>query len=200
MAKKGQPMDESAGRAGGPLKGLEAVSAGPKSRGLPPVHLWDPEFCGDIDMEIRADGSWWYMGSPIGRPAMVRLFASILRKEPDGSIVMVTPVEKVGIRVADAPFVAVLMRVEGKGRGQRLIFTTNVGDETVAGPENPIRVETDPETGEPRPYVHVRGGLEALIARAVFYDLVELAQSEERDGRTHLSVQSDGARFELGAA
>jgi hypothetical protein len=198
MAKKGQAMADDGAVSGKALKGLEAVTAAPKQRGLPPVHLWNPEFCGDIDMEIRADGSWWYMGSPIGRQAMVRLFASILRKEPDGSIVLVTPVEKVGIRVEDAPFVAVLMRIEDPGPGQRLVFRTNVGDETVAGPENPIRVEIDPETGEPRPYVHVRAGLEALIARAVFYDLVELAEAREAGGRTVLRVRSGGAVFELG--
>lgn len=158
-------------------------------RGLPPVHLWNPAHSGEIDIVIRPDGSWWHEGARISREALVRLFSTVLRKDPDG-FWLVTPVEKMRITVEDAPFVAV--RVDRTEEGLR--FTTNVGDEVTAGPDNPIRVETG-EGGEPRPYVHVRRGLEALIARPVFYELVEMA--EERDGR--LDVQSGCVQFDLGA-
>jgi uncharacterized protein len=153
------------------------------------VHLWHPAHCGDIDIVIRKDGRWFHEGSPIGREALVRLFSTVLRKDPDG-IHLVTPGEKLKITVEDAPFVAV--RVDR--RGDRLVFLTNVGDETEAGPGNPIRVEVSAD-GEPRPYVHVRAGLEALIARPVFYELVSMA--EERDGQ--LGVSSGGAWFPLGS-
>lgn len=143
------------------------------TRGLPPVETWDPPFCGDIDMEIRRDGTWFYEGTPIGRPGLVKLFASILIREEDAYF-LVTPVEKVGIRVQDAPFVAVDFDIDGEGEGQILTFTTNLDDVTVAGPEAPMRVERDPETGEPAPYVRVRRNLDALIDRKSFYRLVEL--------------------------
>lgn len=172
------------------LEGVaDAVKQAP-GRGLPPVHLWTPAHSGEIDIRIATDGAWYHEGGRIGREAMVRLFSTILRKDPDG-IYLVTPVEKLKITVEDAPFVAVRVDREGEA----LKFTTNVGDEVTAGPENPIRVEVA-EDGEPRPYVHVRRGLEALIARPVFYELVEMAQ--ERDGR--LGVASGGAWFDLGAA
>lgn len=144
-----------------------------KSRGLPPVHLWNPPFCGDLDMRIARDGTWYYLGTPIGRPALVRLFSSILKKEGD-KYVLVTPVEKVGITVDDAPFVAVDYDVIGEGPDQILTFTTHVGDTAVAGPDHPIRVERDPETGEPSPYVLIRANLEALIDRKSFYRLVDI--------------------------
>jgi len=166
------------------------------ARGLPPVERWHPAHCGDIDIRIARDGTWYHMGSPIGRRELVRLFSTILRKDPDGYH-LVTPAEKMRIAVEDAPFLAVLLRVEGEGLGQRLIFTTNVGDETVAGRDNPIRVETDPHTDEPAPYVHVRRGLEAKIARSVFYQLADMAVEGE-DGV--LGVWSDGAFFALGRA
>ena len=172
-----------------------AETEGRKARGLPPVHLWNPEFCGDIDMRIARDGTWFYMGTPIGRERLVRLFSTILRHDEDGKYYLVTPVEKVGIRVDDAPFLAVAMSVEGEGRGQTLTFTTNVGDATVAGPEHPIRFEVDGETGEPAPYVHVRARLEALINRAVFYDLVELGTEAEHEGRRWFGVWSAGVFF-----
>jgi hypothetical protein len=176
---------------GDPLDRIEdaATKAGP--RGLPPVHLWNPAHVGDIDIRIRTNGEWLHEGRVIGRPALVRLFSTILRKDPDG-ICLVTPVVKLRIAVEDAPFVAVAV----DRRGKALVFTTNVGDEVEAGADHAIRVETDPTTGEPRPYVHVRGGLEALIARPVFYDLIAMA--EERDGR--LSLASNGERFILGDA
>jgi hypothetical protein len=172
------------------LEGVAAAAKQAPGRGLPPVHLWNPPHCGEIDIRIATDGAWYHEGGRIGREALVRLFSTILRKDPDG-IYLVTPVEKLRITVEDAPFVAV--RVDRAGGALR--FTTNVGDEVLAGPENPIRVETAPD-GEPRPYVHVRRGLEALIARPVFYELVEGA--EERDGR--LGVTSNGAWFDLGPA
>jgi uncharacterized protein len=165
-------------------------------RGLPPVEKWHPAHCGEIDIRIAKDGTWFHMGTPIGRREIVRLFSTILRKDPDG-FHLVTPVEKMRITVEDAPFMAVLLRAEGEGRDQRLIFTTNVGDETVAGAENPIRVETNPHTEEPAPYVHVRKGLEARISRNVFYQLAEMASPRE-DGV--LGVWSSGTFFPLGRA
>lgn len=144
-----------------------------KGRGLPPVHLWNPPFCGDLDMRIARDGTWFYLGTPIGRFELVKLFSSILKLE-DGKYFLVTPVEKVGITVDDAPFVAVDFEAKGAGETQVLTFETHVGDFVVAGPENPIRVVRDPQTGEPSPYVMVRAGLEALIDRKSFYRLVEI--------------------------
>jgi hypothetical protein len=184
------------GQKGAPAGLLSAAeSEGKKARGLPPVHLWNPDFCGDIDMRIARDGTWFYLGTPIGRERLVRLFSTILRHDEDGKYYLVTPVEKVGIRVDDAPFLAVAMTVEGKGRDQRLTFTTSVGDSAAAGGEHPIRFVIDKETGEPAPYVHIRARLEALINRAVFYDLVELGAEEERDGRRWFGVWSGGVFF-----
>ena len=150
----------------------DAVRAS-KTRGLPPVHLWNPLFSGDLDIRIARDGTWYYLGSPIGRPALVKLFSSILKKE-DGKYFLVTPVEKVGITVDDAPFVAVDVEAEGEGTDQILRFTTQVGDAATAGPDHPIRVERDPESGEPAPYVLIRANLEALIDRKSFYRLIDL--------------------------
>lgn len=191
------PEDKEPGERSAAPSGLLAAAEteGRKARGLPPVHLWNPEFCGDIDMRIARDGTWFYMGTPIGRERLVRLFSTILRHDEDGKYYLVTPVEKVGIRVDDAPFLAVAMSVEGAGRDQTLTFTTNVGDATVAGPEHPIRFVVDRETGEPAPYVHVRARLEALINRAVFYDLVELGTEEEHEGRRWFGVWSSGVFF-----
>ncbi|WP_158965178.1 DUF1285 domain-containing protein [Chachezhania sediminis] len=163
-----------------------------KSRGLPPVHLWNPPFCGDLDMRIARDGTWFYLGTPIGRKELVKLFSSILKLE-DGKYFLVTPVEKVGITVDDAPFVAVDFTADGEGRDQVLTFTTQVEDVTVAGPDNPLRVVKDPETGEPSPYVHVRAGLEALIDRKSFYRLVDLG--EDHDG--WFGVWSSGTFFPI---
>ncbi|MGB7243060.1 MAG: DUF1285 domain-containing protein [Sulfitobacter sp.] len=152
---------------------LVAAISAEKTRGLPPVHLWNPDFCGDLDMRIARDGTWFYLGTPIGRPALVKLFSSILKKEGDDYF-LVTPVEKVGITVDDAPFVAQDFDAKGEGQDQILQFTTHVGDVAVAGPDNPIRVERDPETGEPSPYILIRSNLEALIDRKSFYRLVDL--------------------------
>lgn len=143
------------------------------TKGLPPVHKWNPPFCGDIDMHIKRDGKWYYEGGLIERSSLVRLFSTILKREGDRYF-LVTPVEKVGITVEDAPFVAVDVEVKQLGPDQVLHFETNVGDNLLAGKDNPIRVQRDPETGEPSPYVLVRDNLEALIDRKSFYRLVEL--------------------------
>jgi uncharacterized protein len=178
-----------------PKPGLEGVAQAAKAageRGLPPVHLWNPPHCGEIDIRIRKDGVWFHEGTPIGREALVRLFSTVLRLDPDGYH-LVTPVEKMRITVEDAPFIATRVdRLESHG-GDALVFQTNVGDTVTAGPENMIRVEIDPETGEPRPYVHVRRGLEALIARPVFYELAEMAQ---QNGDVW-GVSSNGAFFAI---
>ncbi|MCX7644936.1 MAG: DUF1285 domain-containing protein [Rhodobacteraceae bacterium] len=172
-----------------------AASAGAATRkGPAPVHLWNPPFCGDLDMEIRRDGTWFYLGTPIGRPELVRLFSSILKREGDRYF-LVTPVEKVGIRVEDAPFVAVDFRAEGEGRDQRLTFVTQVGEEVEAGPDHPIRVERDPATGEPSPYVLVRANLEALIDRKSFYRLVEIGVHEVHGGERWFGLWSGGVFF-----
>ncbi len=165
-------------------------------RGPAPVHLWNPPFCGDLDMRIARDGTWFYLGTPIGRAPLVRLFSSILKREGDRYF-LVTPVEKVGISVDDAPFVAVDFTAEGEGEAQRLSFTTQVGDEVAAGPEHPIRVERDPATGEPSPYVMVRRGLEALIDRKSFYRLAELGCERPVAGVAQFGLWSDGAFFPL---
>ena len=144
-----------------------------KTRGLPPVHLWNPPFCGDLDMRIARDGTWFYLGTPIGRPGLVKLFSSIIKKEGE-KYFLVTPVEKVGITVDDAPFVAVDFEAAGDGINQILKFVTHVGDEMVASGDLPIRVMRDPDTGEPSPYVRVRNNLEALIDRKSFYRLVDI--------------------------
>ncbi len=171
-----------------------AASAAAKGKGLPPVHLWNPPFCGDLDMRIARDGTWFYEGTPIGRPALVRLFSTILKLE-DGKYFLVTPVEKVGITVEDAPFVAVDFAVSEQGVDQVLRFTTNVGDTVSAGHDAPIRVTRDPATGEPAPYVMIRAGLEALIDRKSFYRLVELAVHHEHEGENWYGLWSGGVFF-----
>jgi hypothetical protein len=181
-----------ASRPDDPFAALFAYAGTEQAGGaLPPVHLWNPAHCGEIDIRIARGGTWFHEGTPIGRPALVRLFSTVLRRDPDG-YVLVTPAEKLSIVVEDVPFMAV--RVDRTGDGLR--FLTNVGDAVTAGPEHPLRVETDPVTGEPAPYLHVRGGLEARLARPVFYELAEMA--EARDGE--LRVQSCGAWFSLGRA
>lgn len=180
-----------------PKPSLDSVMSAARQapgRGLPPVHLWNPVHCGEIDIVIKRDGRWMHEGAVIAREAMVRLFSTILRKDPDG-FHLVTPVEKLTITVEDAPFIAV--RVDRAGEALR--FVTNVGDEIEAGSENPIRVEVGGD-GEPRPYVHVRRGLEALIARPVFYELVEMAAERQTAEGPTLGVTSNGAWFPLGPA
>ena len=164
-------------------------------KGPPPVHLWHPPFCGDIDMRIARDGTWFYQGTPIGRPALVRLFSQILRREGDAYF-LVTPVEKVGIKVDDAPFLAVDFDASGDGMAQVLRFTTKTQDEFVASDQNPIRVARD-AAGQPSPYVHVRAGMEALIDRKSFYRLVDLAVIAPYMGAEWLGVYSSGAFFPM---
>lgn len=153
-------------------------------------------FCGDLAMRIARDGTWFYQGSPIGRPAMVKLFSSVLRREADGSFWLVTPYERGRIVVEDAPFQAVECDAEGEGEGQRLTFRSNVDDKVVAGPEHPIRVSEN-DQGEPSPYVLIRPGLEARIVRSVFYRLVELAVPDPKDP-SRLGLWSNGQFFPLG--
>ncbi len=164
--------------------------------GRPPVHLWNPPFCGDLDIVIERDGSWIHEGTPIGRPKLVRLFASILRREGDAYF-LVTPVEKVGITVKDVPFVAVDVDAEGAAAARQLRFVTNVGDSVVADADHPIRVSHDPDSGEPAPYVMVRDGLEARIDRKSFYRLVEFGETAAVDGREWFGVRSSGQFFAM---
>lgn len=171
---------------------LAASATAVQGRGLPPVHLWNPPFCGDLDMRIARDGTWFYMGTPIGRPALVRLFSTILRRDEDDYF-LVTPVEKVGITVDDAPFVA----VDFNQRGDDLVFETNVGDTFVAGPDHPIRVSRNAQTDEPAPYVLVRSNLEALIDRKSFYRLVEIGHTATHDGSDWFGVTSGGVFFPM---
>lgn len=171
--------------------------AGDKPRGPAPVEKWNPPFCGDLDMEIRADGTWFYMGTPIGRAPLVQLFSTVLHKDEDGKTYLVTPVEKVGIRVADAPFIAVEMSVSGRDGDPLLTFRTNVGDVVEAGRNHPLRFTTGGDNDELKPYLLVRGRLEALVSRAVMYDLVDLGEVIEVDGREMFSVRSGGEVFPI---
>ena len=168
---------------------------GDRKKGLPPVERWNPPFCGDIDMEIRADGTWFYMGTPIGRAPLVRLFSTVLRRDADQKTYLVTPVEKVGIRVADAPFLAVEMSVTTRDDRQILTFRTNVGDVVEAGREHPIRFVIHGDNNELKPYLHVRGRLEALVTRAVMYDLVELGETIAIADLPMFCLRSGGAIF-----
>jgi uncharacterized protein len=158
------------------IRGLGALA---KTKGLPPVEKWDPPFCGDIPMRIGADGLWHYMNSPIGRLPLAQLFSSILRRDGDGKFYLVTPVEKCGIVVDDAPFCAVRLRVEGQGRAQVLYLETSMEDEVAVGAAHPLRFEDEAGTGGLKPYVLIRRNLEALVSRPLFYDLVALAVVEE---------------------
>ena len=179
------PPDDLAGLS------LAAIARLAEEKKLPPVELWNPDHCGDSDMRIAADGSWYHQGAPIAREAMVRLFATLLRREPDGGHVLVTPVEKLAIQVDDAPFVAVELKAEGSGADARLAFRLNTGELVIAGPEHGLRVAEDARGL--RPYLHVRAGLEASIARPVYYELAELALAAGDPP----GVWSDGAFFPL---
>ena len=183
----------------GDAAGLQALisRATRAGQGLPPVERWNPDFCGDLDMEIRQDGTWFYLGTPIGRMPLVQLFSTVLRKDADGKTYLVTPVEKVGIRVVDAPFVAVEMTVTGEDDGQVITFRTNVGDVVEAGPDRPMRFVDEDETGGLKPYVLVRGRLEALVARPVMYELVEYGEEIEIDGEPMFAVRSKGEVFPI---
>jgi hypothetical protein len=184
MAKTGQKS----------LEGLTASLPRAGDKGLPPVHLWDPPFCGDIDMRIAADGTWFYMKTPIGRPALVKLFAGVLKREGDKHF-LVTPVEKVGIAVDDAPFVAVEMKVEG----DVLNFRTNVDDWVACGPGHALRFEPE-TTGGLKPYLHVRRDLWARLTRPLFYDLVERGEERTVDGRDVFGVASGGEFYVMADA
>jgi hypothetical protein len=158
------------------------------------VHLWNPPYCGEIDIRIAKDGLWYYLGTPIGRQPLVDLFAGVLKLE-DGKYFLVTPVEKVGIVVEDAPLFVVDAEAAGEGQAQAVSFFTRTGDVVVAGPDHPIRVERDPETGEPSPYIHIRRGLEARIDRKTFYRLVDLCTHEVLDGSDWFGLWSGGTFF-----
>ena len=175
--------------------GLDGIAAAVPKKGLPPVERWNPPFCGDIDMRIASDGTWFYLGTPIGRPALVRLFASVLKREGD-KYFLVTPVEKVGIVVEDAPFLAVELAVESGAAGQVLRFRTNVDDWVEAGPGHRLRF-APAESGGLKPYLHVRRELWAKVTRALFYDLVELGEEREVDGEPKFGVVSGGEFFAM---
>jgi hypothetical protein len=191
------------GQAGPPTTGanldnLASAARNEGKRGLPPVHLWNPEFCGDIDMRIGSDGSWFYMGTPIGRPALVRLFSTILKREGDKHF-LVTPVEKVGIRVDDAPFMAVEMQKEADGNATRLHFRTNVDDWVDCDADHQLRFKAAADGGL-TPYLHVRSNLWAKVTRALYYDIVDMGEEQMVDGREMFGVTSAGVFFPMGAA
>ena len=192
MAKEGQS---------GP-GGLDAIASAAKraaAKGLPPVHLWNPPDCGDIDMRIAADGTWFYQKTPIGRPALVRLFASVLKREGD-KYYLVTPVEKCGLAVDDAPFLAVELYVEQDSAGRILHFRTNVDDWVACGPGHALRFDPQPATEGLKPYVHVRRGLWAKVTRPLFYDLVELGEEREVGGQRMFGVISSGEFYAMAPA
>lgn len=173
---------------------MASITSSAKGTGPAPVHLWNPPFCGDLDMRIARDGTWFYQGTPIGRPGLVKLFSSILKLE-GGKYYLVTPVEKVGITVDDAPFLAIDFEIKGAAKDQVVTFETQVGDRVSAGPEHPLRVMRDAETGEPSPYVMVRDGLEALIDRKSFYRLVDICVHAPVKGKSWFGLWSGGAFF-----
>jgi uncharacterized protein len=182
--------------------GLDAIAGAARregTKGLPPVHLWNPPFCGDIDMRIAADGTWFYQKTPIGRAALVKLFASVLKREGDKHF-LVTPVEKCGIAVDDAPFLAVELEVEDAGAGRQLHFRTNVDDWVACGPGHALRFEPETATGGLKPYLHVRRDLWAKVTRALFYDLVELGEEREIAGARMFGVASGGEFFAMAPA
>jgi len=182
--------------------GLEGIAQAVRregAKGLPPVHLWNPPFCGDLDMRIAGDGTWFYLKTPIGRPALVRLFASVLKREGD-KYFLVTPVEKCGIQVDDAPFMAVEMQVEDGRDGRVLHFRTNVDDWVACGKDHALRFEPEPGTGGLKPYLHVRSGLWAKVSRALFYDLVELGEERRIEGQQMFGVASGGEFFVMAPA
>jgi uncharacterized protein len=177
-----------------------AVSGRPgERRGLPPVHLWNPPFCGDLDIRIASDGTWFYLGSPIGRLPLVKLFASVIKREGD-KYFLVTPVEKIGIQVEDAPFLAVEMRSDMDADGRRLSFRTNVDDWVACGPDHALRFEPEEETGGLKPYLHVRSNLWAKITRALLYDLVEIGEERDIEGTRLYGVESAGLFFPMARA
>ncbi len=181
------------------LDGIARAARSEAAKGPPPVHLWNPPFCGDLDMRIASDGTWFYLKTPIGRPALVRLFASVLKREGE-KYFLVTPVEKCGIQVDDAPFMAVEMQAEGSGEARVLHFRTNVDDWVACGRDHALRFEPESGTGGLKPYLHVRRGLWAKVSRALFYDLVELGEEREIDGQRMFGVASGGEFFVMAPA
>ncbi|HZH11587.1 MAG TPA: DUF1285 domain-containing protein [Microvirga sp.] len=177
---------------------MQALGPEGKRRGPPPVERWNPPYCGEIDMRIAADGSWHYMGTPINRPALVRLFSTVLRKDPE-RYVLVTPVERVGIVVEDAPFLAVEMAVEGEGENRQIAFRTNVDDLVQVDSSHPLRFERDGHDGV-KPYVKVRGDLWALVTRALALDLIALAEEREIEGQTMFGIAARGSFFTIASA
>jgi hypothetical protein len=192
MAKQGQAGDS-------PLDVILGAVKQAGTKGPPPVHLWNPPFCGDLDMRIAADGMWHYLGTPIGRPAMIHLFASVLKRE-DGRYFLVTPVEKVGIKVDDAPFLAVAMEQDGVGKERALVFRTNVDDVVRCDAEHALRFEPEDGTGGVKPYLHVRRDLWALVTRALFFVLVALGEMRRFEGREQYGIASAGAFFPMAPA
>ncbi|MGI9351806.1 MAG: DUF1285 domain-containing protein [Rhizobiaceae bacterium] len=181
------------------LNGLESLvsRAGGKGKGLPPVDKWNPEFCGDLDMVIKSDGTWFYMGTPIGRHALVKLFSSVLRKDDDGKTYLITPVEKVGITVEDAHFIIVEMNAHDRDGQQVITFRTNMDDVFEVGSEHPLRFVTVEENEGIKPYVLVRGRLEGVLARSVMYELIAHGEEVEVDGRLMFSIKSNGVTFPI---
>jgi hypothetical protein len=200
MAKQGQMPDlqKASDNAANRLDGLTQAARNAGAKGLPPVHLWNPPFCGDLDMRIAGDGTWFYLGTPIGRPALVRLFSTVLKRE-NGKYFLVTPVEKVGIRVDDAPFLAVEMQQDGEDGGRSLRFRTNVDDWVTCDADHPLRFEMAADGGLV-PYLHVRADLWAKVTRAIYYDLVELGEERIVDGREVFGVASGGQFFVMADA
>jgi hypothetical protein len=190
IAAAAQQAAKDAGDAGSTQKGTQ--------KGMPPVHLWNPPFCGDLDMRIATDGTWFYLGTPIGRPALVRLFSTILKRE-DGKHFLVTPVEKVGIRVDDAPFLAVEMQKDGEGPDRRLRFRTNVDDWVACDSAHRLRF-TAAADGGLTPYLHVRADLWAKVTRALYYDLVDMGEERVVDGRAMFGIASAGEFFAMADA
>ena len=183
-------------------QGLDAIAGAARQageKGLPPVHLWNPPFCGDLDMRIASDGTWFYLKTPIGRPALVKLFASVLKREGE-KYFLVTPVEKCGITVDDAPFLAVELKVEQARLRRILHFRTNVDDWVACDAEHALRFTPEPETGGLKPYLHVRRGLWAKVTRALFYDLVELGEERAIDGVAMFGIASAGEFFAMAPA
>jgi hypothetical protein len=182
------------------LGGLEALlksNSEKSAKGLPPVHLWNPPFCGEIGLKIAADGTWYYQGSPIGRKAMVQLFSTVLRKDDDGQHYLVTPGEKIGIEVEDAPFTAVEMFRTGEGVEQAIAFRTNVDDIVPVDKKHGLRFVQDPKHQGLKPYILVRGRLEALVSRALYYDLVEISHTHTMNGTDYLGIWSANCFFPM---
>ena len=203
MADNMADKDVSAGAvrdAGNPLAGLKQAEKAGGKKGLPPVHLWNPPFCGDLDMRIDRSGLWFYLNSPIGRKPLMKLFASVLRHDDDGKYYLVTPVEKCGIEVEDAPFVAIRMGVAGTGEGQVISFETNVDDQVTVDNDHPLRFAIEEGTDGLKPYVLVRARLEALVNRAIFYDLVAAGRVHPVDGEDWFGVWSSGIFWPMARA